>query len=155
MNGNMKKPPRRRPSAQAIIKGSGKYPFLHGRAMFYSMGRGTVVEIEAVGLPEESAFVAVHLHDGRSCSGNASDVFADAGAHLNFSMLGHPLHTGDFPALLNNDGYAWGAFYTDRFTPRQVIGYPIVIHLNADDYHTQPSGNSGEKIGCGIIRSLP
>lgn len=144
----------RRPLAQAVIRGSEKHPGLRAIVHFYAAPGGSLVTVEAQGLPEEEPFIAVHIHGGDSCTGNADDAFANAGAHLNFEMLGHPLHTGDFSALLNNDGYGWGAFFTNRFTPREVLGYPVIIHAHGDDYHTQPSGNAGEKIGCGIIRAV-
>lgn len=143
-----------RPIAEAVIKGSREHMQLRGRALFYAVPGGSVVTVEVSGLPEEEPFIAVHIHSGSACTGNSEDAFADAGAHLNFEFLGHPLHTGDFPALLNNGGYAWSAFYTDRFTPSRVVGYPVIIHTHSDDYHTQPSGNAGEKIGCGIIRAV-
>lgn len=143
-----------RPAAQAIIRGSDKYPGLRAKAVFYNAPGGSIVVFEAWGLPEAQPFIAVHIHDGDACTGNAEDAFADAGSHLNFEFLEHPLHTGDFPAFLNNGGYAWGAFFTDRFIPREVLGYPVIIHVQGDDYHTQPSGNAGEKIGCGIIRAV-
>lgn len=144
----------RRPIAEAHIKGSAEHPQLKGKVLIYPAEGGSVIVIEAAGLPQEVPFIAVHLHEGRACTGNMNDAFANAGLHLNFELLGHPLHTGDFPALLNNNGYAWSAFYTNRFSPKQVIGYPVVIHAHSDDYHTQPSGDSGSKIGCGIIRAI-
>lgn len=143
-----------RPAAQAMIRGSDKRPDLRAKAVFYNAPGGSIVVLEAWGLPEDQPFIAVHIHNGDACTGTAEDDFADAGSHLNFELLEHPLHTGDFPALLNNGGYAWGAFFTDRFIPREVSGYPVIIHGSSDDYHTQPSGNAGEKIGCGIIRAV-
>ena len=46
---------------------------------------------------------------------------------------------------------AFGAFYTDRFYPEDVIGRTVIVHENADDFRTQPSGNSGAMIACGKI----
>ncbi len=43
-------------------------------------------------------------------------------------------------------------FFTDRFCVSDVIGKAVIIHQNPDDYRTQPSGNSGKRIGCGVIR---
>ena len=63
----------------------------------------------------------------------------------------HPKHAGDLPPLLANDGVAWSAVYTDRFYPEEVIGRTVVIHGMGDDFHSQPSGNSGVKIACGEI----
>lgn len=59
---------------------------------------------------------------------------------------------GDLPPLLaNRGGYAMMIFYTDRFRPREILGRTLVIHDMPDDFRTQPSGNSGMKIACGLI----
>ena len=63
----------------------------------------------------------------------------------------HPNHAGDLQPLLANHGTAFGAFYTDRFYPEDVIGRTVIVHENADDFRTQPSGNSGAMIACGKI----
>ena len=41
---------------------------------------------------------------------------------------------------------------TDRFSVAEVIGRTLVIHSDPDDFRTQPSGNAGTKIACGVIR---
>lgn len=140
-----------RPTAAARIKGSEEYPDLNGKMLFCGISGGTLVAAEVSGLPADSAFLGMHLHNGKACTGNADDAFADAGSHFDLNSHSHPLHTGDFPVLLNNGGYALSVFVTDRFSPEQIIGYPVIIHSMADDYRTQPSGDSGKKIGCGIV----
>ena len=69
----------------------------------------------------------------------------------NPNNLPHPQHAGDLPPLLGNQGYAYSAFYTDRFELPDIIGRSLIIHSGADDFTTQPSGNAGVKIGCGVI----
>ena len=54
--------------------------------------------------------------------------------------------------MFGNDGYAWGAVVTDRFKIDQVIGRTVIIHAGPDDFTSQPSGNAGAKIACGVIR---
>lgn len=44
------------------------------------------------------------------------------------------------------------AVKTDRFRVEEIIGRTVVIHSGADDFKSQPSGNAGEKIACGVIR---
>ena len=53
--------------------------------------------------------------------------------------------------LLSNDGYAWFAVYTNRFSPAQAVGKTVIIHADPDDYRTQPAGNAGARIACGTI----
>lgn len=141
-----------RPSAIAKIKGSDKYPEISGCVSLYSVCEGSLVLIEIAGLPKNNNFFALHIHNGASCTGSESEPFSDAGSHLNFENKSHPNHTGDLPVILNNNGYVWSAVYTNRFKPCDVKGYPVIIHSNPDDYRSQPSGDAGEKIGCGIIK---
>jgi superoxide dismutase, Cu-Zn family len=66
----------------------------------------------------------------------------------------HGNHVGDFPVLFSNYGYAYMCFFTDKFKVADIIGKLVVIHENSDDYRTQPAGNSGKKLACGVIRSI-
>ncbi len=141
-----------RPCCTAVISGSVKYPKIYGTVSFFKACIGSLVVAEIFNLPSDNKVFAMHIHNGRSCSGNSNDPFANAGSHLDLLNEEHPFHTGDLPALFSNNGYAWTALYTNRFQPAQVKGYPVIIHADPDDYHTQPSGNSGEKIACGIIK---
>lgn len=140
------------PCCIAVISGSPKYPEIHGTVSFFKACEGSLVVAEIFNLPSANGVFAMHIHNGTECSGNADDPFANAGSHLNLHNEEHPFHTGDLPALFSNNGYAWNAVYTNRFQPMQVKGLPIIIHAAPDDYHSQPSGNSGEKIACGIIK---
>ena len=56
--------------------------------------------------------------------------------------------------LLANQGYAYGVFYDKRFTIPDITGRAVIIHLNPDDFTTQPAGNSGERIACGVIKKV-
>lgn len=140
------------PCCMAVISGSAEYPKIHGTVSFFKAHNGSMVVAEIFNLPSENGVFAMHIHNGKSCTGNADDPFANAGSHLNFTDTGHPFHTGDLPALFSNNGYAWTAVYTNRFQPLQVKGLPVIIHALPDDFHSQPSGNSGSKIACGIIK---
>ena len=90
------------------------------------------------------------------CCGDCSQCggadFSDTGGHYNPDAQEHPRHAGDLPPLLSVGGRAFLAVETGRFTPCEVIGRTVVIHGSADDFHTQPSGNAGKKIACGVIR---
>ena len=138
----------------ANVKGSAKYPELHGKVTFREVYNGTIVSVFVEGLPENEAgnFFGFHIHDGGSCTGDASDPFRNAGEHYNPAKVMHPFHAGDLPVLLGNNGVAWCEFYTDRFYPEDVVGKSIVIHNMPDDFRSQPSGDAGEKIACGVIR---
>ncbi|MBQ8040327.1 MAG: superoxide dismutase family protein [Lachnospiraceae bacterium] len=81
-------------------------------------------------------------------------AFPNTGNHYNPGNVPHPEHAGDLLPLLSNNGYAWMSFYTSRVNVEDIIGRSVVIHSMRDDFTTQPSGNSGDKIGCGVIERM-
>ena len=101
--------------------------------------------------PCQSNVFAFHIHGGSSCSGNETDPFANAGTHYNPKGCPHPHHAGDLPPLFGVGNRAFLAVLTDRFTVNEVVGKTVIIHDRPDDFTTQPSGNAGNKIACGII----
>lgn len=148
------------PTAVSNIRGSRFFPAISGRALFYPLSAGTFMAIHVIGLPDKNtpcgkAFYGFHIHEGKSCTGTDTDPFADAGGHYNPSGCAHPHHAGDLPPLLGNNGEALLMFYIDSFLPTEIIGRTIIIHEMADDFHTQPSGDSGMKIACGEITFPP
>ena len=74
--------------------------------------------------------------------------------HFNPSDCPHPYHAGDFPQLLSNGGFAYLQFITERINVEEIIGRTVIIHYGSDDFVSQPSGNAGEKIACGVIEKL-
>lgn len=140
------------PCCKAVIHGSEDFPRLHGTVSFIKAYGGTLVVTELSGLPSANGVYAMHIHSGAECSGTKTDPFENAGSHLNPDNAMHPFHMGDMPAIFSNDGYSWSAVYTKRFQPAQIEGHTVIIHASPDDYHTQPSGNSGIRIACGEIR---
>lgn len=145
------------PQAAAHVMGSEKYDTLRGLVSFYDIGYAVLVTSSFFGIPLQPGscgypVLGFHIHEGTSCTGTYDDPFADAGGHYNPDGCEHPAHAGDLPPLFVNNGTAWGAVVTTRFSIREILGRAVIIHAMADDFHTQPSGDSGEKIACGIIR---
>ncbi len=138
------------PIAVAVMNGSSKYPDIYGLVRFYQTNDGVIVFAEIKGLPENN-ILGFHIHSGTSCSGNTEDEFADAMSHYNPDNREHPYHSGDLPPLFSNNGKALSIFLTDRFTVDDIIEKIVIIHSKPDDFKTQPSGDSGIKIACGII----
>lgn len=138
------------PGATACIRGGEEHPGICGAAKFYPYCGGTLVTVEVRGLPEsETGFFALHIHEGGDCRGRG---FPNTGAHFNPTGADHPKHAGDLPPLLACNGSARMAVVTDRFRIRDIIGKTVIIHSGPDDFTTQPSGNAGSKIACGVIR---
>lgn len=144
------------PDAVAIMKGSDAYRGIHGEVKLFETARGTAVVAEIFGLPMSAEgcageIFAFHIHSGASCTGTVDDPFADAGVHLNPLGCPHPYHMGDMPPLFASGGYAFLAFVSGRFRVKDVIGKTVIIHDRPDDFTTQPSGNAGKRIACGVI----
>ena len=113
---------------------------------------GVLIQVEVFYLPDQdlpnhSGFFGMHMHQNGECQ----IPFDQTGDHFNPQNLMHPEHAGDFPPLLSGHGYAWMAFYDTRLSIEDIMGRSIVIHGHKDDFSSQPSGMSGEKIGCGVI----
>ena len=109
---------------------------------------GVEVQADIYGLPKTApGFFGFHLHDG-VCGNPGTDpanAFPESGENtITRENLPHPSHAGDFPSLLETSaGSAHLAFITSRFTIEEAVGKAVVIHLNPNDFTTQPSGNSG------------
>lgn len=142
-----------KPQAIAKVQGNNQYPQLSGLVKFYTAPYGgIIIESEIFGLPDittpmSSDFYAMHIHEYGDCS----NAFQNTGNHYNPSNQLHPFHAGDLLPLLSNQGYAWSAFVDMRFSLNEVIGRSVIIHSQRDDFVTQPSGDSGSKIACGVI----
>ncbi len=147
---------RGRPDAWAVMCGSEKYPEISGIVRFFDTPLGTMTVAEISGLPQGSGecdapVFGFHIHEGNSCVSNTTDPFSNAGMHYNPHGCPHPYHKGDMPPLFGANGYALGAFLSTRFSVEEIIGKTVIIHSSFDDFKTQPGGNSGTKIACGVI----
>ena len=141
---------RKCPDAVAKIRGGVEVPKLSGCIRFYQQKGCVLIVAEIFGLPRENetGFFGFHIHQGESCSGTD---FSETGSHYNPVDQVHPKHAGDLPPLMCCRGNAYLAVKTDRFTVHDIIGKTVVIHSDPDDFRTQPAGNAGRKIACGVI----
>lgn len=125
------------------------------------------VDVQLTGLPPGPH--GIHFHAVGSCSLSGATLFASAGAHYNPLGRQHGLdnsagpHAGDAPNFtVSSDGTGRSTFTTDRVSLTEGStslfdsdGSAIVIHAAADDQLSQPSGNSGGRIACGVIKRDP
>jgi Cu-Zn family superoxide dismutase len=105
----------------------------------------------------------IHLHAVGSCDPAAT--FSTAGSHFNPDGRKHGLetadgpHAGDLPNVIVIDGgIGLLTTVTKRFTLGagatsllDADGSAVVLHAAVDDQHTDPSGNSGARIACGVV----
>lgn len=141
------------PDATAIIRGGDGYLGIRGIANFYQTRWrvGAMVEVEFSGLPNDTSyaprFLAMHIHENGDCSND----FKNTGMHYNPTGAVHPYHLGDLPSILNSNGYAYMVFYDAFLEIPDIVNHSFVIHQKRDDFTSQPSGDSGDKIACGVI----
>lgn len=137
-----------------LLPSTGSSP--HGMVHFQETPDGVEVRVDLTGVPP--GVHGFHVHEKGDCadSGNA------AGGHFNPTNMPHAApdatshHAGDFG---NVTAEANGEIHT-RFTTRSitvregtrsVVGRAVVLHASSDDLRTQPSGNAGRPIACGIV----
>ena len=114
-----------------------------------------VAKIDGLKPGQEHGF---HLHEKGDCS---SGDGMSAGGHFNPSAKPHgpqggEHHAGDLPALrADAAGHAELQAELQGVTvtagPSSVVGHGLIVHISPDDYATQPTGNSGGRIACGVI----
>ena len=112
--------------AKALITGKDIYKEIIGKAYFYNTNNGVLVVMEVNGLPQakdncNGRILGVHIHEGDSCTGNETDIYANTKTHYNPNRCNHPYHAGDMPPLSESNGYAFMIFLTDRFTIDEII----------------------------------
>lgn len=144
---------RKNPDAVAKIQGGIEGPQLSGCVQFYQENGCVLIVVRISGLSKESetGFFGFHIHQGESYTGTD---FSGTGGHYNPADQAHPKHAGDLSPLLECRGNAYLSVRTDRFSVNDIIGRTVVIHSDSDDFHSQPAGNAGKKIVCGVIRKV-
>ena len=130
-----------------------------GTVNFEQRGDKVLVEARLSGLaPGGHGF---HIHEKGDCS---SSDGASAGGHFNPTSKphGNPTaadhHAGDMPALVADP--QGNASLRAELAPMSIgggatdiIGKAVIVHKDSDDFTTQPTGNSGARVACGVIRA--
>jgi len=132
---------------------------LSGTADFVMHGEKLMITVSLEGAPPGPH--AVHIHENGDCS--APDA-SSAGGHFNPGGHKHGSpdapehHAGDLGNIsIGEDGTGTLMFHTSELTvagePGGVVGRAIIVHEKPDDFVTDPTGNAGGRIGCGVITS--
>ena len=130
-----------------------------GEATFEQRGDKVHVVIYVEGLKPEQEH-GLHIHEVGDCS--SGDGMSAKG---HFNPFGKPhgkpgtpeRHAGDLPALkAAKNGRAKVDVEVDGIsvTPgtSSIVGKAVIVHADPDDYKTQPTGNAGARLACGVIR---
>jgi Cu-Zn family superoxide dismutase len=134
-----------------------------GRARLMSVSHGVLIEIEVKGLAPGAH--AIMVHGAGIC--DATKSFATAGSDVSFDpqrrhgyLVKDGPRTGDLPSqYAGADGLLHAATITTAFTlgngKKSILdgdGAAIIVYARGDDYLTQPDGNAGPRVACGVIR---
>ncbi len=130
-----------------------------GTVTFAQRSSGVLVTVNVSGLKPGTEH-GFHVHEKGDCS---SGDGMSAGGHFNpFAKPhgGHPSmnrHAGDMPNLrADANGNASAAVDLDLLTvtdgPASVVGRAVIVHVQPDDYRSQPVGNAGARMACGVVR---
>ncbi|KZZ84211.1 superoxide dismutase family protein [Bacillus sp. SJS] len=127
-----------------------------GKAVISETIKGVNVHLEGVNLPPGKR--AIHIHETGSCK---KPDFSSAGGHLNpFTkkhgfLNPHGPHAGDIPNItIGSDGKITADVTAPLAEFSQLLdedGSALVIHEKEDDYKTDPAGNAGARIACGVV----
>jgi len=131
-----------------------------GEATFEQVGNKVRVVVFVQGLKPGQEH-GLHIHEAGDCS--SGDGMSTKG---HFNPFGKPhahygsaeRHAGDLPPLkANKSGRANVQIDLDIITvtpgPASIIGRGLIVHADPDDYKTQPTGNAGARIACGVIQA--
>ncbi len=145
--------------ASAKISGTQADTLVEGTASF-DVENGKVKMVLNLNIPKmANKAVAVHLHEHGDCG----DMGKDAHGHWNPTNQEHgkwgsaSFHLGDIGNVqLDGAGLGTLTMETDLWTlggdaKTDIIGRSFIVHSGMDDFKTQPTGNAGSRIGCGVI----
>ena len=129
-----------------------------GTAELEEVAKGVVVELKAEGLPP--GLHGFHFHETGKCE---APTFESAGGHFNPTNAKHGTeheegpHAGDLPNLeVEDDGTVSVTVNAEDVSLSEdddvsLVGKAVIIHEKPDDGKTQPTGDAGDRLACGVI----
>jgi Cu-Zn family superoxide dismutase len=131
---------------------------VRGLIVFHQMGDGSLMAHAQITGLKPNGEHGFHIHDKGDC---ASADGTSAGGHFNPDGKPHgpqdaAHHAGDMPSLKADANGAVDLKFklvgpTVSTGPASLVGRGVIVHANPDDFATQPTGNSGARVACGVI----
>ena len=148
--------------AEAVISGTHPDTTASGTVRFEE-DNGKVKMTLDIQIPRmANKTVAVHIHEHGACG----DMGKEAHGHWNPTNAKHgkwgsgDFHRGDIGNVdLNGEGRGTMEMETDLWsisgsdTTKNILNRAIIVHGGKDDFTTQPTGNAGSRLGCGVIQT--
>jgi Cu-Zn family superoxide dismutase len=152
---------KRGPTATAVLAPT-KGNQVTGTVQFKQHGDAVLIEAKVTGLKPNGTH-GFHIHEKGDCS--AADA-STAGGHFNPANMPHggpgseSRHGGDLGNLMADaNGFAHASVEVTGITldagASSIIGRSVIVHGNPDDLKSQPAGNAGPRIACGLISKNP
>lgn len=148
-------------SAEAILSGTQPDTTVTGSVKFNEDNGKVKMTLDITVPKKANQSVAVHIHEHGDCS----DMGKGAHGHWNPTKTSHgkwgsaSFHRGDIGNVeLNEEGKGTLELETDLWSisgsdsTKNIINRAIIVHGGVDDFKTQPTGNAGSRIGCGVIK---
>ncbi|OJV99722.1 MAG: superoxide dismutase [Sphingobacteriales bacterium 44-61] len=146
--------------AEAALSGTYSDTTVSGTVKFDKVNNKVKMELEITVPAKANKSVAVHLHEHGDCG----DTGKMAHGHWNPTNAEHgkwgqgSFHLGDIGNVkLDSKGKGKLTLETDLWTlggpvATNILGKAVIVHGGVDDFKTQPTGNAGTRIGCGVIK---
>jgi superoxide dismutase, Cu-Zn family len=148
--------------ARAIARLSGTDGKPVGTATFMATSHGVLIQYDLKGLTP--GVHAIHIHTSGNCDAkvgfsSAGPDFSDAPDKMHGYLAEHGPHAGDLPnEFAASDGTLQASVISNAFSigngKKSIFdrdGASLVVHAKGDDYRSQPAGNSGDRVACGVI----
>jgi len=146
--------------AEAVLSGTNPDTTVTGSARFDEADGKVKMTLTLIAPKMANKNVAVHIHEHGDCG----DMGKDAHGHWNPTNAKHGkwgsdnFHHGDIGNVkLDGDGKGTTELETDLWTlggdsATNILDKAIIVHGGEDDFTSQPAGNAGSRIGCGVIK---
>ena len=154
--------PKKVESATATLE-SADDPKLSGTVTFTQLADAVRVVVDVSGVDKPGQH-GIHLHENGKCDHDpAGKHYTSAGGHFNPTAAQHACreatahHAGDFGNIeIKPDGSGHLTVVTAMLSlggPNSPIGKAVILHTGEDDCKTQPTGNSGGRLACGVVEA--